>query len=71
MDKIKTILKFSVKMFFIVFILTTFIVLLFNKYTVGGPMSFYEITDFNWRLALLVGMVCGIGKYILLKIDTE
>lgn len=71
MDKIKSILKLSVKMFFIALILTTFVVLLFNKYTVDGPMSFYKIIDFNWRLALLTGVGSGIGKYILLKIDTE
>lgn len=71
MDKIKSILKLSIKMFFITLILTTFVSLLFNKYTVGGPVSFYEIIDFDWRLALLTGVGCGIGKYMLLKIDAE
>ena len=69
MNKIKSILKFSVKMFFITFMLATFFTLLFNKYSTGGPASFYEIIDFNWRLALLTSVGCGIGKYLLLKIE--
>lgn len=57
----KSILKTSVKMFIVCFIIFTSLNLLFNKYCVK-PLNIYEILDFNWRVALIPAIAWGIAK---------